>query len=223
MFLFIECDFVAFFVNGKKSLCIILEFYCNSRAFLFEMSSEVIAVLEVNSYALERIVLDAGKEIAAYRAVAVTDKVGRSEQKMRIDDSILYIDENTVVALVFALYAERIEFERDFISCTRIIVFGGDFGIWVKGGAEFCRCFLYDRRGYIKLYQRTGKFILKISLNALVGCARDIDSRNENAGNDFYSVIFDFNALYRLFGRKLLNLLGAVIISLSSFSLSSAL
>lgn len=48
------------------------------------MSSEVIAVLEVNSYALERIVLDAGKEIAAYRAVAVTDKVGRSEQKMRL-------------------------------------------------------------------------------------------------------------------------------------------
>lgn len=98
MFLFIECDFVAFFVNGKKSLCIILEFYRNSRAFLLEMSSEVIAILEVNSYALERIVLDAGKEIAAYRAVAVTDKVGRSEQKMRIDDSVLYIDENTVVA-----------------------------------------------------------------------------------------------------------------------------
>ena len=110
MFLFIECNFVAFFVNGKKSLCIILEFYRNNRAFLLEMSSEVIAVLEVNSYALERIVLDAGKEIAAYRAVAVTDKVGCSEQKMRIDDSVLYIDENTVVALVFALYAERIEF-----------------------------------------------------------------------------------------------------------------
>ena len=75
------------------------------------MSGKVIAVLEVNSHALERIVLNAGKEIAAYRAVAVTDKVGCSEQKMRMDDSVLYINENTVVALVFALYAERIEFE----------------------------------------------------------------------------------------------------------------